>query len=149
MSRAIAERQRREPVRHVVCRADEIAPGVARRVEIEGREIAIFNVNGEFAAIGDRCPHEGASLCKGQVIGLAESDEPGHYRMVRDGEFVRCPWHGWEFDLKTGRSWCDPARTRVKSYDVSVAEGSRLQEGPYRIDIYEVTREGDYVVVAV
>lgn len=149
MSQTATQRPRREAVRHVVCRADEIAPGAARRIEIEGREIAIFNVNGEFAAIGDRCPHEGASLCKGQVIGLAQSDEPGRYRMVREGEFVRCPWHGWEFDLKTGRSWCDPARTRVKSYDVSVAEGARLQEGPYRIDIYEVAREGDYVVVTV
>jgi nitrite reductase/ring-hydroxylating ferredoxin subunit len=148
MSQAAA-REGRQKERHVVCRADEIAPGTSKRFEIEGRAIAIFNVNGEFAAIADRCPHEGASLCKGQIIGLAESDGPGHYRMVRDGEFVRCPWHGWEFDLKTGRSWCDPARTRVKSYDVSVAGGGQLQEGPYRIDVYEVSRDGDYVVVTV
>ena len=148
MSQAAA-REGRQKVRYVVCRADEIAPGMAKRFEIEGRAIAIFNVNGEFAAIADRCPHEGASLCRGQIIGLAESDEPGHYRMVREGEFVRCPWHGWEFDLKTGRSWCDPARTRVKSYDVSVAGGAQLLEGPYRIDVYKVSRDGDYVVVTV
>jgi 3-phenylpropionate/trans-cinnamate dioxygenase ferredoxin subunit len=83
------------------------------------------------------------------VVGLAESDEPGRYRMVRQGEFVRCPWHGWEFDLKTGRSWCDPARTRVKSYDVSVAQASTLREGPYSIDVFEVSQDGDYVVVTV
>ncbi len=148
MSQAAA-RGRGEPVRHVVCRADEIAPGTARRFEVEGRAIAVFNVNGAFAAIADRCPHEGASLCRGHIVGLAESDEPGQYRIVREGEFVRCPWHGWEFDLKTGRSWCDPARTRVKSYDVSVAGGAQLREGPYRIDVFEVEQDGDYVVVSV
>jgi nitrite reductase/ring-hydroxylating ferredoxin subunit len=146
---AAQARARREPTRHVVCRADEIAPGAAKRFEIEGREIAVFNVNGEFAAISDRCPHEGASLCKGKIVGLAQSDEPGQYRIEREGEFVRCPWHGWEFDLKTGRSWCDPARTRVKSYDVSVAGGAQLVEGPYRIETYEVSREGEYVVVSI
>lgn len=144
-----ATRRPRTPVRHVVCRADEIAPGAARRVEIDGRAIAVFNIDGSFAAIADRCPHEGASLCRGQVVGLAEADEPGRYRMVRQGEFVRCPWHGWEFDLKTGRSWCDPARIRVKSYDVAVARAGELAEGPYRIDVFEVAQDGDYVVVTV
>lgn len=135
--------------RHVVCRADEIAAGEAKRVSVANRDIAIFNVNGEFAAIGDRCPQEGASLCRGKIIGLAESDEPGSYRMVREGELVRCPWHGWEFDIKTGKSWCDPARTRVKSFGVAVEAGSGLTEGPYQIDVFEVSLEDDYVVLTI
>jgi nitrite reductase/ring-hydroxylating ferredoxin subunit len=134
---------------HVVCRTDEIAVGSAERVSVAGRDIAIFNVNGEFAAISDRCPHEGASLCRGKIVGLAEADEPGQVRMLREGEFVRCPWHGWEFDIRTGKSWCDPARTRVKSFAVSVADGAALQEGPYRIDVYEVSLKDDYVVVTI
>lgn len=123
--------------------------GSAKRVSVAGRDIAIFNVNGELAAIADRCPHEGASLCRGRIVGLAAADEPGMARMEREGEFVRCPWHGWEFDLKTGRSWCDPTRTRVKSFAVSVAGGSALHEGPYRIEVYEVSLQDDYVVVTI
>jgi nitrite reductase/ring-hydroxylating ferredoxin subunit len=134
-------------MRHVVCRADEIAPGGSRRVSVAGREIAIFNVNGEFSAIGDRCPHEGASLCAGKVVGLAQCDEPGEARMTREGEFVRCPWHGWEFDLKTGRSWCDPRRTRVKKFDVAVEAGASIVEGPYRIEVFAISREGAYLVI--
>lgn len=136
-----------ERTRHVIGRAAEIAPGSALRVEIEGRPIAVFNIDGDFVAIGDRCPHEGASLCRGQIIGLIESDAPGHYRIVRGGEFVRCPWHGWEFDLRTGRSWCDPDRTRVRSYEVTVAERSELVEGPWRLETFEVADEGGYVVL--
>lgn len=135
--------------RHVVCRADEIAVGEAKRVSVADRDIAIFNVNGEFAAISDRCPHEGASLCRGSVIGLAQSDEPGVYTMIREGEFVRCPWHGWEFDLKTGKSYCDPARTRVKSFAVSVEGGSGIVEGPYKIDVFDVSVEDNYVVLTI
>ncbi|MEO3388464.1 Rieske (2Fe-2S) protein [Mesorhizobium sp. CAU 1741] len=134
--------------RYVIARADEVAPGTAKHVSVAGREIALFNVKGDFFAIANRCPHEGADLCKGQIIGLAESDGPGHYRMTRIGEMVRCPWHGWEFDIRTGRSYCDPARTRVKSFDVSVAKGDRI-EGPYQAETFKVTQEEDYVILEV
>jgi len=132
---------------HVVCRSDEIPVGGSRRVNVAGRDIAIFNVDGTFAAIANRCPHEGASLCKGRIYGLIRSDEPGQYWVERPGELVRCPWHGWEFDIRTGKSYCDPARTRVKSYDVSVTKGSALQEGPYQIEVYEVSLQDNYVVL--
>jgi 3-phenylpropionate/trans-cinnamate dioxygenase ferredoxin subunit len=82
------------------------------------------------------------------MVGLAESDGPGHYRMVRQGEMVRCPWHGWEFDVRTGRSYCDPARTRVKSFDVHVEKGEAI-EGPYRAETFKVIREEDYVILEV
>jgi nitrite reductase/ring-hydroxylating ferredoxin subunit len=135
--------------RHVVCRADELAPGEGRLVEVENREIALFNLGDDFAAIGNRCPHEGASLCRGVVSGLACADEPGEYRMEREGELVRCPWHGWEFDVRTGQSWCDPRRMRVKAFDVSVERGEGLRKGPYQIDVYDVELDGDYVVLTV
>ena len=74
---------------------------------------------------------------------------PGQYRVTREGELLRCPWHGWEFDIRTGRSWCDPQRTRVKSYDVAVEPGSKLVEGPYKAEVFPVSIEHDYVVVEV
>ena len=135
--------------RHVVATVDEVAPGTAKRVEVAGRDIALFNVKGEFFAIGNRCPHEGASLCRGQIVGLIESDEPGDYRVSRHGELLRCPWHGWEFDIRTGRSWCDPKRTRVKSFEVKVEPGERLIEGPYKAEVFPVSVDRSYVVVEI
>jgi len=134
---------------HVVCKIDELPVGESKRMQVEGRDIAIFNVNGTFHAIANTCPHEGASLCKGKISGLPRSDEPGKYWMEREGELVRCPWHGWEFDIYTGKSYCDPARTRVKAYEVSVAKGAELQEGPYKIDVYNVSLQDDYVILSI
>jgi nitrite reductase/ring-hydroxylating ferredoxin subunit len=135
--------------RHVVARVDEVAPGSRRRVTVKGRDIAVFNVAGEFFALLDRCPHEGASLCRGIVGGLATSTEPGQYGLVRQGEILRCPWHGWEFDIRTGQSWCDPKNTYVKQYAVTVEPGAALVEGPYRAETFAVSIEQDYVVIEV
>lgn len=133
--------------RHVVARVGEIPPGGRKLVRVRGRDVALFHVAGEYLAILDRCPHEGGSLCKGKLIGLVESDGPGHYRYSRPGEIVRCAWHGWEFDLRTGRSRCDPARLRVKTYPVDVAAGAGIVDGPYVAETFEVRVEEDYLVI--
>ena len=78
---------------HIVATVDDIPPGKRMLVNVEGRDIGIFNVGGEYFAVGNRCPHEGASLCKGRIVGLVESSEPGSYQFSRRGELLRCPWH--------------------------------------------------------
>jgi 3-phenylpropionate/trans-cinnamate dioxygenase ferredoxin subunit len=133
--------------RHIVAAAHEIPPGSRRRVEVEGRPVAIFNVNGELFALLDRCPHQGASLCEGNLVGLVESPAPGQYRYSRKGEIIRCPWHGWEYDLRTGKSFCEPERARVRSFPVSIAPGRTLVEGPYVAETFPVRIEDDYVVI--
>ena len=75
--------------RHVVARLSEIPPGGSKLVDVEGRPIGIYNVDGNYFALLDRCPHEGASLCRGDRIGLVQSDGPGHYSYTRSGEMVR------------------------------------------------------------
>jgi nitrite reductase/ring-hydroxylating ferredoxin subunit len=135
--------------RHIVATVDEIPPGQRRLVNVNGRDIGLFNVNGEYFAVSNRCPHEGASLCKGRVVGLVESQEPGSYQYSRRGELIRCPWHGWEFDLRTGKSWCEPDRTRVRRYDLKVESGGALVEGELRAEIFPVSVEKQYVVVEV
>lgn len=135
--------------RHVVARADEIAAGTVKIVTVRGREIGIFNVRGEFFALLNRCPHAGAALCRGAIIGLAEAPAPGQYRLSRPGEFIRCPWHGWEFDIRTGQSWCDPTSTFVKRYDVTVEPGAALAKGPFIAESFPVTVEDDYLVVEI
>lgn len=135
--------------RHVVAKAAELPPGQRRRVEIEGRAILVLNIDGELFALSDKCPHRGGSLSDGKLTGLVESDEPGDYRYSRQGEILRCPWHQWEFDVRTGRSWCDPRRLRLMNFAVSVEPGAKLVEGPYVAETFAVTVEDDYVVVEV
>jgi len=135
--------------RHIVATVEEIAPGQRLLVKVKGREIGIFNVDGEYFAISNRCPHEGASLCKGRLVGLAESSEPGSYRLSRRGELLRCPWHGWEFDLRTGKSWCEPDRTRVRSFELKVEAGGALVEGGLQAETFPVSIEKQYVVIEV
>lgn len=148
----------------VVGRAADIPPGDTRIVDIEGRSVGVFNIDGEFFAIRNTCPHAGGPLCRGIRSGMVMSSEPGEYDYIRRGEFVRCPWHQWEFDIRTGRSWFDPDRTRVRRYDVRVESGSDLigenvlgqdgdlieaglRPGPYVAETYPVSRDGDFVVV--
>jgi 3-phenylpropionate/trans-cinnamate dioxygenase ferredoxin subunit len=135
--------------RHIVATADQIPPGGRMLVTVDGREIGIFNVGGEYFGIGNRCPHNGASLCKGRIVGLVEASQPGSYEFSRRGELIRCPWHGWEFDLKTGQSRCEPDRTKVRSYDLKVEPSSALADGTLRAETFPVSVEKQYVVVEV
>jgi nitrite reductase (NADH) small subunit len=108
--------------RHVVARVADIPPGERLIAEVAGRSIGVFNVDGRFYALRNSCPHQGGPLCLGRTVGLVTAERPGEITYTREGEILRCPWHGWEFDLATGRSVFDPNRTRVKSYPVEVEE---------------------------
>jgi len=136
-------------MKHVVAAVADIPPGGCKLVEVAGRAVVVFNLGGEFFALNNRCPHRGGSLCQGRLTGLVQSDQPGEYRYSRRGEIIRCPWHGWEFDIRTGRSWCDPQRLRVRQYDVAVEPGARLVQGPYVAETFPVSVEDAYVVVEV
>jgi nitrite reductase/ring-hydroxylating ferredoxin subunit len=133
--------------RHVVAKVGEIAAGTNKLVTVKGREIALFNVKDEYFALANKCPHEGAALCRGTLVGLAEADEPGDYRLTRQGEFLKCPWHGWEFDVRNGQSWCDPSNTYVRQYAVSVEPGGELLKGPYVLETFQVAVEENYIII--
>jgi nitrite reductase/ring-hydroxylating ferredoxin subunit len=105
-----------------VGRADELAPGERRIVELDGRSVGVFNVGGRFHALLNWCPHQGAPVCLGRVTGTTLPADEEVYVYGRDGEILRCAWHGWEFEIATGRGLADP-RMRVKTYAVSVDDG--------------------------
>ena len=136
--------------RHVIAPADEIPPGTRRRVVVEGRAILILNVKGTYFALSDTCPHKGASLANGVLTGLVKAGrEPGRYEFERAGEILRCPWHQWEFDIRTGRSQCDPKRMRLMQFETAVEAGVAVAEGPYRAEIFPIRVEESYLVVDV
>jgi 3-phenylpropionate/trans-cinnamate dioxygenase ferredoxin subunit len=143
---------------YIVATVDEIPPGSRKLLEVAGRSIGVFNLHGEFYAIRNSCPHQGGPLCTGRLTGFLIADQPGEYHYSRRGEILRCSWHGWEFDVKTGQSWFDPLRTRVRSYQVSVTSSPPpeaesvlpgLEKGPYVAETYPVTVETPYILVEI
>ncbi|MGI8550170.1 MAG: Rieske (2Fe-2S) protein [Dehalococcoidia bacterium] len=151
--------------KYVVGTVGEIPPGDRKIVEVAGHHVGIFNVNGEFFALLNRCPHQGGPLCQGHTLGFLRSELPGEYHYSRPGEILRCPWHGWEFDVRTGQSWFDPKQQRVRRYEVQVEAGATLaetealagngpgreglQRGPYVAVTYPVSIEAQYIVVVI
>jgi nitrite reductase/ring-hydroxylating ferredoxin subunit len=89
-----------------------LAVGKGMTVQVAGQRIALFNLEGNYHAIDDECPHVGAPLGGGWI----------------DGNRVACPMHGWEFDIKTGKGLTVP-RCAVKSYP------TRVENGEVQIDI--------------
>jgi len=94
------------PLYRPVCREDEIPPGTGRLVEIDGKSIALFNVDGAFHAIEDTCLHAGGPLHEGKL----------------EGTTVTCPWHEWRFDVATGRCELNPMASLAR-YPVRVRGG--------------------------
>jgi nitrite reductase/ring-hydroxylating ferredoxin subunit len=141
--------------RFVVGRVEELPPGTQRHVEVDGRGVAVFNVDGTFHALRDVCPHQGARLSDGTVHGFVAPSQPGCYLYEPDRKLVRCPWHGWEYELATGKSWFNPEHNRVRGYPVSVEHGEQLLSdgpdapvaGPYTAETVTISVESNYVVI--
>lgn len=106
-------------IRHLVGNVSDLGPGSKQIIQVGGRSIGVYNINGEFYAIRNLCPHQSAQLCTGITTSFITSNGPGEFRFEREGEIVRCPWHFWEFDIKTGQMMVDPSR-RTKTYEVTV-----------------------------
>lgn len=148
------------PTAHRVCKVEELPPGKRKIVEIAGRSIGVFNLDGEYHALRNSCPHQQAPLCEGTVSGTTLPSAVGEFRYGCEGRIIRCPWHGWEFDLTTGKSVFNPHRMRVKHYDVAVSGGESgdadagggAAEGEVpdpSVDTYDVAIHDRWVVVYV
>ncbi len=90
---------------HKVAKTKELSPGKALAVEVEGRRIALFHEGGRIYAVGDTCTHRGGPLSEGVLTGTS----------------VVCPWHGAEFDVRTGEVLGPPAEKPVPAYPVRVS----------------------------
>lgn len=109
---------------HAAGRAAEIAPGEHRVVELGGRQIGIFNIDGEFFALPNACFHQNGPLCRGRLSGtlLADAQSGFQPEWRLDGEVVICPWHALEFHVKSGRCIAYPQRG-LPTYPVRVDDG--------------------------
>ena len=89
---------------------DEVAPGTSKLIEVGGKKIALFNLDGTFYAIDNTCAHRGGPLSEGEI----------------DGEEVTCPWHGAVYNIKSGETLGPPAPQGVARYNVRV-DGQNIE----------------------
>lgn len=110
------------PGERIVGCAGDVEPGKMILVPVGPFGIGIFNVGGKLYALGNRCPHRGAPVCRGQITGVVVGGSPQTLAWSRDGEFLACPWHAWEFEIATGRCHAFPD-IRIRTYGVRVQDG--------------------------
>lgn len=146
---------------YIVAETSEVPVGSLRLVEVKGREIGVANLSGEFYGVRNRCPHQGGPLCLGNRVGHLTAPVVGVYEHSGAVDMVQCPWHQWEFDLRTGQSWCDPSKLKARKYRVYRHQGAAILhdaspdiegpgtrvQGPYVAETYQVRVDGDYVVI--
>ena len=91
-----------------LCSTADVAAGTGKTVTASGKELAVFNVDGAFHVIDNECPHRGGPLGEGEL----------------EGCLLTCPWHAWQFDVRTGESVTDDSKVAV--YDCKVEGGQVL-----------------------
>lgn len=112
---------------HLIGDELDFKDGYACIVEVENREIGVFKVNGNLVAYENRCPHQGGPVCEGLRIGRVECEilsdgTLGPEVFSKEELHVVCPWHGFEYDLRTGENAVDRS-FGLKSYSVSIVKG--------------------------
>lgn len=105
--------------RHRVASLDELAVGPTM-VNVNGLEIGLYRVGDTVRAWRSSCPHQGAPVCRGTISGTNLESDVYEYKHGREGEILQCPWHGWEFDLLTGRHLVKQSKAKLHGYQVEV-----------------------------
>lgn len=106
------------------CKTTEVPADAAKIVTIGKMSIGVFKLSDGFHALRNLCPHRGAALCEGRVCGTTRQTDKAEFIYDRAGELIRCAWHGWEFDIRSGEFLVDP-KIRARRFDVSV-EGDNI-----------------------
>ena len=111
--------------RHVVAKVEDLPPGERVIVPLGGKGgIGVFNIDGEYYALKNLCPHRGGPLCQGRLRPHVVSERVYGVRHERGSHVLKCAWHQWEFDIATGVALYD-SQMRVKTYRVE-AEGDEV-----------------------
>lgn len=111
---------------HVVATTTELADNDRLVVDIKGREIAVFRIDGEYYAYLNWCAHQGGPCCEGNLTGTVDAayDSETHEVTLswgRENEILNCPWHGWEYDILSGKCLSRPD-IQLPSYPVTIED---------------------------
>ncbi len=112
---------------YVVAQTSDVPDDSHIVVEVQGREIGIFNVSGQFYALPNACFHQNGPLCRGAVSGtvIANLETDWKRTWVHDGEIIVSPWHSLEFNITTGQCLAFPKR-RLPLYHVEI-DGEQIK----------------------
>ena len=109
-----------------VASVEELGEGDRTLVVVDGTSVGVFNVEGEYYALENECPHQGGPVCTGRIGGKIVAEDQGVGERVKerisDEQVIACPWHGWEYDVETGEHVGNP-RVALETYDVEVEDG--------------------------
>ena len=110
--------------KHFACKIDEVPTDAAKIVTLSNMPIGVFKLDDGFHALLNICPHKGAALCEGPICGTTRETDKTEFIYDRPGGIVRCAWHGWGFDIRSGEFLVDPS-IKTRRFDVS-QEGDEL-----------------------
>lgn len=107
--------------RRTICKLDDVVEGKLLPVTIGRTTVVVCRLpTGEIKAVSGRCPHQGADFTHACVTGTTAGDGPHNIIVERIGEILRCPWHGFEFDLVTGGSLVESSTMRLREYRTTI-----------------------------
>ncbi|WP_343559608.1 Rieske (2Fe-2S) protein [Kiloniella sp. b19] len=107
--------------KHFACKAEQVSAEKATIVSVNNLSVGVFKLDDGFHALLNVCPHKGAALCEGPQCGTTRETDKEEFVYDKAGELVRCAWHGWEFDIRTGEFLVDP-KIRARSFPVTVED---------------------------
>jgi nitrite reductase/ring-hydroxylating ferredoxin subunit len=96
-----------------------------RIVDIGARQIGIVRWDDRVFAVSNLCSHQGGPLCQGVLSARLTAAQPGDLMLDESTPTLACPWHGWEFDLCSGRALLDP-KLRIRTFSARIADGRVL-----------------------
>lgn len=103
-----------------VASLDDLPVGESRVIQANDKSIGVFNTGRQIVAVLNICPHAFAPVCRGKLGGTTLPSKAGEFVWGRENEILRCPWHGWEFDLHSGQCLTD--RRRLKRFPVFIRD---------------------------
>ena len=108
---------------YMIGRLDDFKQHQIVAVEVGGRTIGVVRNGTAVFAFANRCPHHGAPMCAGKIVGTMLPSDPDQYQFGLEGLVIRCPWHAYEFDLQTGESVGHTIASRLPLYQTEVRGG--------------------------
>jgi nitrite reductase/ring-hydroxylating ferredoxin subunit len=111
-----------EAPEHLLGDIDDFPKRKVVPAQVGGRRIGVLRHGDDIYAFADHCPHHGGPMCYAQVMGTMLPSDPNEFRYDLDGLVIKCPWHAYEFDVRTGRAIGDIIRSRLMVYRTEVRD---------------------------
>lgn len=129
-SDTVATSPRTRP-RHHVGHVGDFPPGEFRLVRVGSTEVGVILTSEGLAAMRNHCPHMGADICRGEVVGTMRDSAPDEFDYDPEHLAIQCPWHRWQWSLRDGAALGRVTNRRLRLYDVEV-EGDDVYLTPRR-----------------